>query len=50
MDILYGYEGVDGFIFWVGRSTLIFFMGEWGWVELGGGIFWVVGVGVHFYG
>ena len=33
-----------------GSEYVNIFMGEWGWVEVGGGIFWVVGVGVHFYG
>ena len=27
-----------------------FFIAGWGWVGLGGGIFWQVGVDGHFYG
>ena len=38
MDIFYG-------LVWVG---LTFFMGGWGWMEVGGSIFWVGGGGGHF--
>ena len=39
----------DGDIFWVGGGSWTFFMGEWGWMVLGGGIFWVLGTGWTFF-
>ena len=39
----------DGDIFWVGGGSWTFFMGEWGWMVLGGRIFWVLGVGWTFF-
>ena len=40
---------MDGDIFWVGGGSWTFFMGEWGWMVLGGGIFWMLGVGWTFF-
>ena len=39
----------DGDIFWVGGGSWTFFMGEWGWMVLGGGIFWMLGIGWTFF-
>ena len=47
MDIFYGWVGVNRGgkdIFWVGGGGWTIFMGEWGWLGVDGGIFWVVRV------
>ena len=43
MDVVHGWVGQSGRIFWVDGGRWIFLMDEWKWVRVGGSIFWVGG-------
>lgn len=49
MDVVHGWVGQSGRIFWMDGGTWIFFMGEWRWVRASGSIFWVGGEGWTFF-